>query len=128
MDDVQHKHLIIRTEVNNPPKDPEIIKEWLRELVSEIGMKLLDIEHNPISGYVSKEGNEGLTAVCIIETSHIAMHVWDALEPALMQVDVYTCSTLDPKIVFDKLNDFDVVTAQYLLLDREHVLEQLEIK
>ena len=128
MDDVQHKHLIIRTEVNNPPKDPEIIKEWLRELVSEIGMKLLDIEHNPISGYVSKEGNEGLTAVCIIETSHIAMHVWDALEPALMQVDVYTCSTLDPQIVFDKLNDFDVVTAEYLLLDREHVLEQLEIK
>ena len=128
MDDVQHKHLIIRTEVNNPPKDPEIIKEWLRELVSEIGMKLLDIEHNPISGYVSKEGNEGLTAVCIIETSHIAMHVWDALEPALMQVDVYTCSTLDPQIVFNKLDDFDVVTAQYLLLDREHVLEQLEIK
>ncbi len=128
MEDVQHKHLIIRTEVNNPPKDPEIIKEWLRELVSEIGMKLLDIEHNPISGYVSKEGNEGLTAVCIIETSHIAMHVWDALEPALMQVDVYTCSTLDPQIVFNKLDDFDVVTAQYLLLDREHVLEQLEIK
>ena len=128
MEDVQHKHLIIRTEVNNPPKDPEIIKEWLRELVSEIGMKLLDIEHNPISGYVSKEGNEGLTAVCIIETSHIAMHVWDALEPALMQVDVYTCSTLDPQIVFDKLDDFDVVTAEYLLLDREHVIEQLEIK
>lgn len=128
MEDVQHKHLIIRTEVKNPPTDPEFIKGWLRELVSEIGMKLLDIEHNPISGYVTKEGNEGLTAVCIIETSHIAMHVWDSLEPALMQVDVYTCSTLDPKIVFDKLNDFDVVTARYLLLDREHVIEQLEIK
>lgn len=127
MDDVQHKHLIIRTEVKNPPTDPEFIKGWLRELVSEIGMKLLDIEHNPISGYVTKEGNEGLTAVCIIETSHIAMHVWDSLEPALMQVDVYTCSTLDPKIVFDKLDDFDVVTARYLLLDREHVLEQLEL-
>ena len=127
MEDVQHKHLIIRTEVNNPPTDPEFIKGWLRELVSEIGMKLLDIEHNPISGYVTKDGNEGLTAVCIIETSHIAMHVWDSLEPALMQVDVYTCSTLDPKIVFDKLDDFDVVTARYLLLDREYVIEQLEL-
>ena len=33
-------------------------------------------------------GNKGLTAFAIIETSHIAMHIWD--EPvALLQLDVY---------------------------------------
>ena len=38
-----HKHLIIRTEVNNPPgKDKqEYIKDWFRTLVKDIDMKLL---------------------------------------------------------------------------------------
>ena len=72
-----HKHLIIRTEVNNPPgKDKqEYIKDWFRTLVKDIDMKLLA---GPYCEYVDVPGNEGLTCVCIIETSHIAMHVWDA--------------------------------------------------
>jgi len=37
-------------------------------------------------------GNQGLTSVTIIETSHIAVHVWDEVSPALMQMDVYSCA------------------------------------
>ena len=60
-----HKHLIIRTEVNNPPgKDKqEYIKDWFRTLVKDIGMKLLA---GPYCEYVDVPGNEGLTCVCII--------------------------------------------------------------
>ena len=28
-----HKHLIIRAEVNNPPKDVEKLTEWLKEFI-----------------------------------------------------------------------------------------------
>ena len=55
-----HKHLIIRTEVNNPPgKDKqEYIKDWFRTLVKDIDMKLLS---GPYCEYVDVPGNEGLT-------------------------------------------------------------------
>ena len=74
-----HKHLIIRTEVNNPPgKDKqEYIKDWFRTLVKDIDMKLL---FGPIARYVDVEGNEGMTAIAMIETSHIAMHIWEKEE------------------------------------------------
>ena len=31
-------------------------------------------------------GNRGITAVAIIETSHITMHIWDEPNPALNAV------------------------------------------
>ena len=33
----EHKHLIIRAEVNNPPKDPSWTHSWLKQLVEKIG-------------------------------------------------------------------------------------------
>ena len=89
-----HKHLIIRAEVNRPITGEKEIKKWLRKLVKKIDMKIIK---GPYSGYVSKEGNRGITAVVMIETSHIAIHIWDEISPALVQCDVsvsYTHLTL----------------------------------
>ena len=36
----EHKHLIIRAEINNAPKDPAWVKEWLSSLVDKIDMKI----------------------------------------------------------------------------------------
>jgi S-adenosylmethionine/arginine decarboxylase-like enzyme len=72
------------------------------------------------------EGNQGLTAVTIIETSHIAMHVWDEVDPALMQLDVYTCSTLNIDDVFEALGDFVPVNVEFKYIDREHDLTLLD--
>ena len=121
-----HKHLIIRTEVNNPPgKDKqEYIKDWFRTLVKDIDMKLLS---GPYCEYVGVPGNEGLTCVCIIETSHIAMHVWDAPKPALIQLDVYTCGPFKPILVMDKLKEFDPVSMHWKYLDRETDLKTVDI-
>ena len=87
----QHKHIIIRALCEKPPRDCEGAVEWWNELVDSIGMAKLDIQNNPICGYVDTPGNAGLTICGIIETSHIAMHVWDESNPALIQLDVYTC-------------------------------------
>ena len=87
-------------------------------------MKKLDVEHNPICGYVDTPGNSGLTIAGIIETSHIAMHVWDELDPALIQLDVYTCSSLDTKIVMKALQQFEPISVESKYLDREYRLHE----
>jgi S-adenosylmethionine/arginine decarboxylase-like enzyme len=120
---LEHKHLIIRAELKNPPKCAEAIQDWMKLLVDKIGMKIL---MGPYAVYSDMEGNQGLTAVTIIETSHIAMHVWDEVDPALMQLDVYTCSTLNIDDVFLALSDFTPVNVQYKYIDREHDLTLLD--
>jgi S-adenosylmethionine/arginine decarboxylase-like enzyme len=120
---LEHKHLIIRAELNNPPTCAEAIQDWMKTLVSTIGMKIL---MGPYAVYSDMEGNRGLTAVTIIETSHIAMHVWDEVQPALMQLDVYTCSTLRTADVFRALSEFEPVNVEYKYIDREHDLTLID--
>ena len=119
---IQHKHIIIRAECNNPPMWPDDAIACWNKLVVDIGMKKLDVEHNPICGYVDTPGNSGLTIAGIIETSHIAMHVWDELDPALIQLDVYTCSSLDTSVVMKALEQFEPVGIETKFLDREYAL------
>ena len=120
---LEHKHLIIRAELKNPPKCAEAIQDWMKLLVDKIGMKIL---MGPYAIYSDMVGNQGLTAVTIIETSHIAIHVWDEVDPALMQLDVYTCSTLKIEDVFEALGDFAPVNVQYKYIDREYDLTVLD--
>ncbi len=120
---IQHKHIIIRAECNNPPMWPDDAIAWWNKLVVDIGMKKLDVEHNPICGYVDTPGNSGLTIAGIIETSHIAMHVWDELDPALIQLDVYTYSSLDTSVVMKALEQFEPVGIETKFLDREYALD-----
>lgn len=119
-----HKHLIVRAEVQDPPLAPAFVEEWLEELVARIGMKVLS---GPHAEYVAVPGNRGVTGVVIIETSHIAMHVWDETNPGLMQLDVYTCGPFDPDIVFDALEEFVPVKLEYKYLDREHDLTEVPL-
>ena len=119
-----HKHLIIRAECLDPPLDPQYVEQWLKNVVELIGMKVCK---GPISAYVDVEGNEGATGVVIIETSHVAIHVWDRRSPALVQLDVYTCGAFEPQKIFNALQEFDVQKIEYKYLDREHNLTELEI-
>jgi len=114
-----HKHLIVRAEVMKPPTDPDLLTEWMRELVAAIGMKIVG---GPHVYYVDKEGNKGLTGCVIIETSHCAIHVWDEGLPALIQFDVYSCSDFKLNTVFDFLSEFQPVKVDWKFLDREHNL------
>ena len=120
---LEHKHLIIRTEVNNPPRDEVWLQNWLTELVDKIGMKVC---RGPVTAYVDMPGNEGLTGVVVIETSHIAIHVWDAVEPALVQLDVYTCGALNKDIIFAELEQWDPVKIEWKYLDREFGLNEVK--
>jgi hypothetical protein len=93
------------------------------ELVNEDG-HLVDSQGKLINKdgrYVDKEGNKGLTAIVMIETSHIAFHIWDESDPSLLQFDLYTCGSLDLPLVFDEFHKaFDVISLEYQMFDREN--------
>ena len=122
---MEHKHIIIRAEVNNPPQDIRKVKKWLRKLVKAIGMRPLG---RPTAVYVDKEKNKGITAVQCIDTSHIALHCWDEVSPAIVQLDVYTCGSLDKEIVLLFLDDFEPTKVDHAVIDRAEFIDILKKK
>ena len=112
-----HRHLIIRAEASRPPTDEEQLQHWMREFIDSIDMKIL---MGPYVKYCNVEGNRGITGIAVIETSHIAIHVWDEPNPALMQIDVYSCAEFDVDEIAEKIkSDFDVIKLDYKYLNRE---------
>lgn len=90
---------------------------FLTKLVDKIDMKIIK---GPFASYVDKDGNKGLTAIVMIETSHIAFHIWDETDPGLLQFDLYTCGSLDLDTVFEVMREsFDIEKLEYNLFDRE---------
>jgi S-adenosylmethionine/arginine decarboxylase-like enzyme len=69
-----------------------------------------------------------MTSVAIIETSHIALHIWDETNPGLMQLDVYSCADFNPQNIFDEVDRvFKTVKMEYKFLDREKELVEVNI-
>jgi S-adenosylmethionine/arginine decarboxylase-like enzyme len=119
---VEHKHLIVRAMVKNPPikERLDVLGSWLESLVAGLNMKILS---GPHVAYSELEGNRGATGVCIIETSHVIIHVWDEDDPAMVQLDVYTCGQLSEDVIVRHLKKFDPLKVEMMLLDREHKLD-----
>ena len=115
-----HKHLIIRAEVKRPITSEKGLKKWLRNLVKKIDMKTIK---GPFAAYVFKEGNRGITGMVMIETSHIAIHVWDEINPALVQCDVYSCAEFSSNEVLAEFVDMEPTKIEYMLLDRAKELK-----
>lgn len=120
---LEHKHLIVRAEVRNPPKDTSRMEAWMTNMVKAIGMVELA---PPRAIYSDMVGNRGLTCDVILNTSNAVIHTWDEIDPGLFMLDVYSCGHLDPKVIFDLLQEFDPVKVEYMYLDREHGLKVLD--
>ena len=118
-----HKHLIIRAEAMQAPTEEEKLKKWFEEFIRSIDMKIF---MGPYVKYCDMPGNRGITAVAIIETSHIAMHIWDEVNPALMQFDVYSCGELNVENICNKIKeDFEITKIEYKFLNRETGLQDI---
>ena len=123
----QHKHLIVRADIGWCPQEEDLnkISDWIRSLIKKIDMKLLA---GPYTTYVNEKDNKGMTSVAIIETSHIALHIWDEESPGVMQLDVYSCADFNPPDVFDKVNElFQTIKMEYKFLDREKELVEVKV-
>lgn len=122
---IKHHHFIGRFEVSNPPMAAEraYLEAWMADLIEGQGMKLLS---GPHVAHVDKAGNRGLTGVAIIETSHVAVHIWDETSPALVQLDFYTCGTLDKEAILKAIAPWGVVKNSFMVLDRETEVVAME--
>ena len=115
---IYHKHLLVNAKVKNPINSEQQGIDFLTNLVNQIDMKIIK---GPFASYVDKEGNKGLTAVVMIETSHIAFHIWDEVDPALVQFDLYTCGKLDLEKVLKIFKEtFAIESLEFILFDREN--------
>ena len=119
-----HKHIIIRAEVLDPIINKTKSVKFLRRMIKAIGMKAM---YGPVASYSKMTGNKGLTVFAIIETSHIAMHIWDETNPALVQLDVYTCGPFEPQSVLDLLQELKPTKVEFKYLDREKGFTELTI-
>jgi S-adenosylmethionine/arginine decarboxylase-like enzyme len=115
---IYHKHLLVNAKVKNPINSEQQGIDFLTNLVNQIDMKIIK---GPFASYVDKEGNKGLTAVVMIETSHIAFHIWDEVDPGLVQFDLYTCGKLDLEKVLKIFKEtFAIESLEFILFDREN--------
>jgi len=119
---LEHKHIIIRAEVSDPITNRNKAIKFLNRIIKAIDMKAM---YGPTATYCKMPGNRGVTAFAIIETSHIALHIWDEINPALVQLDVYSCSDFEPKKVLDILQELNPTKIEHKYLDREKGFKEL---
>ena len=118
-----HRHLIIRAEASRPPTDEEQLQNWMRQYIESINMKVF---MGPYVKYCNMPGNRGITALAIIETSHIAMHIRDEPKPALLQMDVYSCGDFNHTEICKKImDDCDIHKIEYKYLNCETGLQDI---
>jgi S-adenosylmethionine/arginine decarboxylase-like enzyme len=118
-----HKHLLVRAEVNSPPlfRDQERLDNEIKNLIKKINMNILS---GPHTAWSDVEGNEGYSSVAIIDTSSITFHSW--LEPAVIQLDVYSCKDFQIKTIFTWLAQFDLEKVDYKYIDRDKGFKTLD--
>jgi S-adenosylmethionine decarboxylase len=89
----------------------------LRELIGLLGMRMLGEPHlYEVETEIAKLGVEpfedegGVTGVCVLSTSHCAIHTWP-LRPYFV-MDVYSCRDFEPSAVeqhlAERLGAYDV--------------------
>ena len=123
---LDHKHLVLRDEVNNCPKEESLheILSWMKLLIKKIDMKLMQ---GPSISYVDQPGNRGTTCMALIETSHIVIHIWAEPIPGILQLDIYSCKEFDLNEVILHLEKyFTISKMQYKFLDRTTGMKIIE--
>lgn len=115
---LEFKHLILRAgAVAKPPRTPEAVEEWLIELVKLVDMQIF---FGPAAKICDCPGNEGITGIIGLETSHASLHSWDG-PPAFIHVDLFSCKLFDPQVVVRHLRQFQPAVVDLLLLDRKGI-------
>lgn len=123
---LNHVHLLGKAFVMNPPQDEVVANDWLTKLVEKINMKVL---MGPYSINCKTLGNEGVTGVVVIETSHASFHCWSEVERPFFMFDVYSCVDFSPMDVLKHLDDyFDIDEVTYGFYDRNDGAKLIEQK
>lgn len=115
---LRHLDVSITAEILSPPGSNDIDRttQWLKELIEAINMKIL---LGPHFVYCDMPGNRGLTGIVAIETSSITCHIWDECKPGKLFLDIYSCSSIDLDIIWNKLLYFNPTIVDYHFIDKD---------
>ena len=115
MHELDHRHLIVTAFATNLPTSVESGETWLRELVALVDMQIL-MDAQAI--YCEDLGNEGVTGVVGLKTSHASFHSWHEADEPFVSFDLYSCRHFDHITVFDHLKKWGLIECDYTLMDR----------
>lgn len=108
-----HKHILVTGYYNQAPAKDAIdyINQWFERLVEKVGMNVL---MGPYAVWCETTGNEGLTAIVGIDTSHSSIHCW----PDYFKFDLYSCKDFTLESVVEMLSMLDAYRLTYTIVDR----------
>jgi S-adenosylmethionine/arginine decarboxylase-like enzyme len=111
-----HLHFICTGYVAKAPDHTKVrfVNRWFKKLVKAIDMNIL---FPPKSTYSDTVGNEGLSGIVGIDTSHSSIHFWSNPRP-YFKFDLYSCKPFDKNKVIEMLREFDMYEISYTLIDR----------
>lgn len=110
---LEHLHLLVQGTSTNLLSEFDI-KNFILELIQNIGMDILGGPHIYRSDVA---GNEGFTIITAITTSHVVMHTWDT---GLIQLDVYSCKNFNVQTIMDMLRHISIQDIKFKFLDRSN--------
>jgi S-adenosylmethionine/arginine decarboxylase-like enzyme len=109
-----NKHLLVKGFINEAP-GPEylpVLNDWFLRLIKAVDMKVL-MEPNCL--WCEEEGNEGVTGVAGLTTSHTSIHFW----PTHYMFDLYSCKDFTVSTVSEMLKEFGTTHMIFQVVDRD---------
>lgn len=115
-----NKHVLVTgylAEAPGPDYVPSL-HDWFRRLVEAVDMKVLI---DPICVWCDDEGNEGVTGMVGITTSHSSIHFWsgEGDKPAFYKFDLYSCKDFQLEDVAEMLKEFGTTRFTYIIVNRD---------
>lgn len=123
MQDLNHKHIIITAAIKKPLNEASEVEDWLRRVVDAVDMKIL-IEPKAIK--CDTKGNEGVTGIVCIETSHASIHIWSECDVPFLKFDLYSCKDFDTHVFVDLIKEFDPYWYDWIVIDRNNSPKVIE--
>ncbi len=111
-----NKHILVTGYIAEAP-GPEYVytlQDWFNRLVEAVDMKVLI---DPICVWCNDEGNEGVTGMVGITTSHSSIHFWSG-EPSYYKFDLYSCKDFALESVAEMLKELGTYKFTYTIVDR----------
>ncbi len=115
-----HIHFLATVTLEKPRFSEQGVGDWLTRLVKAVDMEILS---GPFVCICDDPGNEGITGIVILSTSHSTIRIWDQAAVPYMKMDLYSCKRFKVATIIDMIGELRPRVCEYQLIDRNHTDE-----